>query len=221
MPIDNVCEYINIKDYSTILQKLYNDVSKLKFNSFGKSNMISFSLEDNITGEPTGYEKLFDPILSEHKKVHPNIQFRSTGFNVSDSIKNDCFAHTDVDYDKDHPNFYNLVIPIFGSSRIDYFETLAEEIHLPEVNAHGYAYYHEFKQQEVLKQGSVEFKKFLESKKIGHIVLDKPVLLNTNIMHRVVVTSAPRCAWVTRWNNIPEQIDYQTFKNKVEEILNG
>ena len=221
MPIDNVCEYINIKDYSTILQKLYNDVSKLKFNSFGKSNMISFSLEDNITGEPTGYEKLFDPILSEHKKVHPNIQFRSTGFNVSDSIKNDCFAHTDVDYDKDHPNFYNLVIPVFGSSRIDYFETLAEEIHLPEVNAHGYAYCHEFKQQEVLKQGSVEFEKFLESKKIGHIVLDKPVLLNTNIMHRVVVTSAPRCAWVTRWNNIPEQIDYQTFKNKVEEILNG
>ena len=47
MPIDNVCEYINIKDYSSVLQKLYNDVCKLKFNSFGKSSMISYSLEDN------------------------------------------------------------------------------------------------------------------------------------------------------------------------------
>jgi hypothetical protein len=38
-------------------------------------------------------------------------------------------------------------------------------------------------------------------------------------MHRVVVTEAPRCAWVTRWINIPADIDFQEFKQKVENIL--
>jgi len=38
-------------------------------------------------------------------------------------------------------------------------------------------------------------------------------------MHRVVVTEAPRCAWVTRWNNIPADVDFQTFKAKVQELL--
>ena len=129
------------------------------------------------------------------------------------------FAHTDIDLDTENPNYYNLVIPVFGASRIDYFETNEDEVYLPELNVYGYAYYHEFHAQKEMGQGTPEFENFLSERKIGHIIVDKPLLLDTNTMHRVVVTEAPRCAWVTRWNNIKEDIDFYTFKNRVESIL--
>ena len=68
-------------------------------------------------------------------------------------------------------------------------------------------------------QGTPEFEKFLSDRKIGHIIVDKPLLLNTLLMHRVVVTEAIRCAFVTRWNNIPKEVTFQDFKKKVESIL--
>jgi hypothetical protein len=63
-----------------------------------------------------------------------------------------------------------------------------------------------------------EFEKFLADRKIGEIIVDRPILIDTETMHRVVITEAPRCAFVTRWNNIPA-IDFQSFKTKVESIL--
>ena len=68
-------------------------------------------------------------------------------------------------------------------------------------------------------QYTPEFEKFLSDRKIGHIVVDKPLLIQTTTMHRVVVTEAPRCAWITRWNNIPKDVSFQQFKRKVENIL--
>ena len=112
-----------------------------------------------------------------------------------------------------------MVIPVIGKSYIEYFETKAEEVYLPENNAQGYPYYHEFKAQKEIGQGSEEFEKYLNERSLGRVEIDKPILIKTNIMHRVIVTEAPRCAWVTRWNNIPAEVDYQTFKKKVENIL--
>ena len=115
--------------------------------------------------------------------------------------------HTDIDLDTEHPNHYNLVIFVFGASRIDYFETKEHEVYLPEKNGfHGYAYYHEFLAQKKWVKSTPEFEKFLSDRKIEHIIVDKPLLLNTLLMHRVVVTEAIRCAFVTRWNNIRSYI---------------
>ena len=213
--IKGVAEYLDIKVDRGLLLSLYEKVKSDRvgkdFNVFGKTPFESYSLEYNMTGKPTGYEKIFDPILSQHRKVHPHYQFRSTGFNTANSTKKDVFPHTDIDY--------NIVIPVLGGSRIDYYETKDEEVYLPEKNVHGYAYYHEFYAQKQMGQGSPEFEKFLSDRKIGHIVVDKPLLIQTTIMHRVVVTEAPRCAWVTRWNNIPKDVSFQQFKRKVENIL--
>ena len=73
--------------------------------------------------------------------------------------------------------------------------------------------------QKQMGQRSPEFENFLSDRKIGHIVVDKPLLIQTTTMHRVVVTEAPRCAWITRWNNIPKDVSFQQFKRKVENIL--
>ena len=218
--IEGIAEYVNISDRVNLLETLCKKVSDTQSNTFGKTPFRSYSLEDR-EGKPTGYEQEFDSILAEHRKVHPNYQFRSTGFNTADSTEKDVFAHTDIDLDTEHPNYYNLVIPVFGASRIDYFETREDEVYLPELNAHGYAYYHEFHAQKEMGQGTPEFETFLSNRKIGHIIVDKPLLIDTNTMHRVVVTEAPRCAWVTRWNNIPKEIDFYEFKNRIETILNG
>jgi len=213
--IENIAEYVNIKDFTNTLKSLYAKVkSDSTFNTFGKTQFVCWSLEDNITGQRSNYANIYEPILSEHRKVHPDLGGRSTGFNTSDSVDKDCYAHTDVDYWTEHPNNYNLVIPVEGSSRIDFFETRPEEIQLPERNAHGEWYYHEFKMRG--KQG---YEKFQEQRKYGHIIVDRPLLINTNIMHRVVVTEAPRCAWVTRWINIPMEINFQDFKIHVESKL--
>lgn len=217
--IPGLAEYVDIGDRVNLLTSLYNQVKGLGGNTFGKTAFTGYSLEDNKTGEPNGNEVIYEPILSEHRKVHPYTQGRSTGFNAADSTEKDVFAHSDVDYHLEHPNYFNIVIPILGASRIDYFETDPDEIYLPELDAHGHSYYHEFKVQKEMGQGSPEFEKYLSDRKIGHIIVDKPLLLDTNTMHRVVVTEAPRCAWVTRWNNIPKEIDYHTFKDMVESIL--
>ena len=166
----------------------------------------------------TGYEEVFDPILSQHRLVHPDYQFRSTGFNTADSTEKDVFPHTDIDQNRKHSQGYNIIMPVIGGSRLDYYETNPDEVFLPEKNAQGYYYYHEFHAQAEMGQGSPEFEKFLADRKIGEIIVDRPILIDTEIMHRVVITEAPRCAWVTRWVNI-EDVDFQTFKNKVESML--
>ena len=217
--IKGVAEYLNININTDLYLTMYNMVKKHENNTFGKTPFVSYSLEDNKTGKPTGYEKAFWPVLNDHKRVHPHYQFRSTGFNTANSTEKDVFAHTDIDLDTEHPNGYNIVIPVLGNSRIDYFETKDEEVYLPEKNAHGHAYYHEFYAQKEMGQGTPEFEKFLSDRKIGHIVVDRPLLIQTTIMHRVVVTEAPRCAWVTRWNNVPRVLDYYDFKTMAENIL--
>ena len=218
--ITNVAEYVDIYDHTEILNRLLDEVwDDSRYNLFGKTPFVSYSLEHNYSGKPTGYEQTFDEVLSNHRLVHKDYQFRSTGFNTADSTEKDCFAHTDVDLDTAHEGHYNLVIPVRGKSRIDFFKTDPDEIYLPETNAHGYAYYHEFKVQKEMGQNTPEFESYLAERKIGEIELSGPILLNTLVMHRVVVTEAPRAAWVTRWNNIPSDVDFQTFKNRVETVL--
>jgi hypothetical protein len=223
--IKGVAEYLDVDLQTDLLLDLYEKVKGRNvgkdFNVFGKTPFESYSLEYNMSGKPTGYEKVFDPILSQHRKVHPHYQFRSTGFNTATSTEKDVFPHTDIDEDTEYSQGYNIVIPVLGNSRIDYYETREEEVYLPEKNAHGYAYYHEFKAQAYTEdlQATPRFEKFLAERKIGEIIVDKPILIETEIMHRVVITEAPRCAWVTRWNNIPPEWTFEKWKDRVESML--
>ena len=228
--IPNIAEYVDVNPQIDLLLELYKKVKGSlpgeDFNVFGKTPFESYSLEYAYPKEGresllTGYEEVFDPILSQHRKVHPHYQFRSTGFNTANTTDKDVFPHTDIDQNQKYSQGYNIIYPVFGSSRLDYYETNPDEVFLPEHNAQGYYYYHEFIAQAKMGQGSPEYEKFLADRKIGEIIIDKPCFIDTEIMHRVVITEAPRCAFVTRWVNIPPELsDFQTFKNKVESTLN-
>ena len=219
MEIKDIAEYLNIDIDNDLFLSVYEKVKGNKVNVFGKTPFECYALETNRTGKPTGYKEVFEPIVSQHRKVHPQYQLRSTGFNTADSTKKDVYPHTDIDLYTEHPNSYNIVIPVLGNSRIDYYEYKDDEVYLPEKNAHGEWYYHEFNVQKAMGQYTPEYEKFLSDRRFGHIIVDRPILIKTDTMHRVVVTEAPRCAWVTRWINIPADIDFQEFKQKVENIL--
>lgn len=209
-----LCEYLDIKDSKPLLNKLYSAVNVNEVNTFGKTAFKSYSLE-HTNGSDNGYSETFKEMLDIHREVHPDMQRRSTGFNTSNHVKKDLFAHTDVDWDQEHPRYYNIIIPLHGLATLHYYETNEDEIVLGEMNAHGHGYYHEFRNR-LDPEG---YQSFLDERRIGSILMDKPLLLTTDTMHSVSIDIAPRVAWCTRWINIPEDVDFYTFKNRVESIL--
>jgi hypothetical protein len=214
--IDGVAEYLDVDFDIEHYKKIFDQVAsgKIEPNEFGKTPWLSFSLEDSKTGLETEYAKHFEPILETMRTVHPDMQGRSTGFNYAGNTDQELFIHTDIDLDTEHPKAFNLIIPVFGVSVISYYRTLEDEVWLPEKNAHGYAYYHEFN-----KRNDDDYEAFKKERKIGEIVATRPLLLDTNIMHGGVIIEQPRCAWATRWNNIPKHHDFYSWKDRVERIL--
>jgi hypothetical protein len=213
--IDGLAEYLDLDFDLDIYNMIFDEVARDKIsNTFGKTMWHSFALEDNKTGIDTTYSKQFKTILEVMRSVHPYMQKRSTGFNYASSPEKDLFIHTDVDYDTEHPKHFNLIIPIYGTAVISYYRMLEDEVCLPEINAHGYAYYHEFN-----NRTGPDYEAFKKERKIGEIIADKPLLLDTNIMHGVEITESPRVAWCSRWNNIPKHHDFYSWKHKVESVL--
>jgi len=212
--IEGVAEYIDVDIDIDYYKYVFDKVSEINFNTFGKTQWQSYALEDNRTGIDTDYSREYALILDEQRSVHKHMQKRSTGFNYSNSKEKDLFIHTDIDLDTEHPKHFNLIVPIFGAAVISYYKTKQEEIWLPEKNAHGHAYYHEFN-----KRNDPDYEEFKRNNKIGEIIVDKPVLLDTNIMHGVEIITDPRCAWCSRWNNIPIHHDFYSWKARVENIL--
>jgi hypothetical protein len=239
--INELAQFIDINIDIDLFKRLFKEAGELDFsgNVYGKVEWMGYSLEGNYWEKDrselirTEYIELFKPILDIMAKVHPDKQLRSTGFNYTEGDQ-PLFVHSDIDWDLEHPNAWNIIIPIFGSAKIVYYETREEEVHLPEKNQHGHAYYHEFKkrpylydvqrgmisQKEYDKQ-LVEYEEFKASRKIGEIFVEpgKPVILDTNTMHGVDIVDGPRLAWCHRWNNIPEGETFWTWKNRVETIL--
>ena len=110
--IKGIAEYVDVDPQHELLLELYEKVKGDRvgkdFNVFGKTPFESYSLEYNMSGKPTGYEEVYDPILSQHRVVHPHYQFRSTGFNTADSTEKDVFPHTDIDQNREHTQGYNI-----------------------------------------------------------------------------------------------------------------
>lgn len=233
--IPGLCEYINIPgEVDTLLEFWAQIIAKENnvgigearhlvgchsydnHNIFGKTLWQSYALAD-LADKDNGNAAIFEPLIAKYRKVHPHFQLRSTGFNFSDSTEKELYVHTDLDPKCEHPNYFNFILPVVGRSRIDYYETRAEEIWLPERNSRDEYYYHEFK-------AKYKFDKEHNKKRlIGHIHVDNntgPVLLDTDVLHGVQVLEAPRLAFCVRFNNIPAHIDFHAFKKHAEKVLN-
>ena len=73
--------------------------------------------------------------------------------------------------------------------------------------------------------GSTHYKMFKDSYytknliKMGSILIDKPVLIDTDYIHNVIPVDVPRLAWLTRFSDLDKEYTFKEFKSIVEEKL--
>lgn len=192
--MDNVIEYIEIPDYKYQLAKMFDDVSgysPLSYIECGARSWILNSYDD--------YQVKWKPWLDLQRTVHNELCPLATGFNFNPTNKHTVPPHIDIDT----PLYFNLLIPVFGVARLNIFETIPEQLE----HRHGMMHW-KMVQDQYLKN------------KIGELIVDKPVLLNTDILHDVEPIVSPRCVWCTRWIGIDTSFSFKSFKSHVESILN-
>lgn len=193
--MDRIIEYVQIPNELDLLATLYNKTiatNPLEYIECGAKSWVLNAREE--------YREFWQPILKKHEKVHNQFCEFATGFNFNKTESHTVPPHIDIG----PPNFFNLLIPVFGVARIDLFETNQDELEF----RHGQNHWMMQKQN-------------IKSKKIGEFFIDKPTLLNTNYLHSVQPVEYPRCVWCTRWISIPLHLDFNGFKKRIEKVLNA
>jgi hypothetical protein len=192
--MENIIEYIKIGDYKDLLIDMFNDVSgysPLSYIECGARSWILDSSED--------YQIKWKDWLDLQRIVHKKLCPLATGFNFNPTNMHTVPPHIDIDT----PLYFNLLIPVFGIARINIFETNLEHLE----------FRHGMKHWKMVQDDKPK-------KKIGELIVDKPVLLNTDVLHDVEPIDSPRAVWCTRWVDIDKSFNFKSFKKHVESILN-
>jgi len=192
----DIIEYIDVKWEPKVLEDIYK---KTMDNWEDARGYIECGAKSYIMEENKNFNTTWEPILTEHSKVHNEFCPKGTGFNFNATTKHTVPPHIDID----KPLYFNLLIPVFGVAKINIYETIEEQLE----HRHGMTHW---------KMVNDNYKK----NKIGEIIVNKPVLLNTNYLHDVQPIDTPRCLWCTRWVGIPQTFTYSTFKDYVQNTLN-
>ena len=193
--MDGIIEYVNIPWNMDLFRTTFNNT----LNNWQGRNYIECGAKSHVLSENIKFETAWKDILTEHKRVHNIICPLATGFNFNATEKHTVPPHIDID----KPLYFNLLIPVFGTAKLNIFET--NEDHL------------EF------RHGMTHWKMVKDDKpknKIGEFLVDKPVILNTNFLHDVEPIVVPRCVWCTRWIDIDMSFSFNSFKSHVESVLN-
>lgn len=193
--MENIIEYVDIPDFTVTLTDMFNSASGFEPLSYIECGANSWTLGSN-----SKYEIEWKKWLEIQRTVHAKLCPLATGFNFNPTNKHTVPPHIDID----KPKYFNLLIPVTGYAKISLFETIASQLEF----RHGMKHW---------KMVQDQYPKV----KIGEFIVDKPVLLDTNVLHDVVPVVSPRCVWCSRWIDIDETFDFKTFKLHVEETLNA
>lgn len=193
--MENIIEYINVNYNKELYNNYFEKISELDHSSYIECGVKSWVLKTN-----NRYETILETLLNQHKKVHPIMCHYGTGFNYSSTKNHTLPPHIDIE----KPKYFNLLLPIFGTAVIEIFKTDDSELE----------YRHGQKHWKMLQKEIV-------SEKIGELLVNKPVLLDTNYLHNVKLITAPRLVWCSRWIEIDESYTFASFKKHIENVLNG
>ena len=152
-----------------------------------------------MLSENVEFKDIWKDILEEHARVHDTICPLATGFNFNATTLHTVPPHIDID----KPLYFNLLIPVFGTAKLNIFETTPAHLE----------FRHSMTHWKMVKDDKPK-------NKIGEFLVDRPVLLNTNFLHDVAPIDVPRCVWCTRWIDIDTTFNYKSFKTRIEGILN-
>jgi len=199
--IENIIEYVDIPDMKDLLGRLFdkhrNDQESRKFNN---CTIEAYQLGSSYTND--GFMKEFKPITDILDRVSVSDSLVS-GFNYYTDPKNGLPHHIDC---SNNFKAYNLIIPVFGTVICNFWEG-------------------DYNELEYDKYGSNHYKMFKDTYdknnlvKIGSILIDKPVLIDTDYIHDVVPVDIPRLAWQSRFSDLDKEYTFKEFKSIVEERL--
>jgi hypothetical protein len=192
--MDGVIEYVDIKYDRGVFARIFEAATGYAPLAYRECGAQSWVLNTNPL-----FVDMYAEVLSAHARVHDRFCKYATGFNFNKTNSHTVPPHVDID----KRNYFNLLIPVFGVARLDIFETRREQLEF----RHGETHWM------MLRDG-------VPAIKVGSLLVDRPVLLNTRWLHSVQPEISPRCVWCTRWIDIDEAIGFAQFKRHVEGVLN-
>lgn len=193
--VEDIIEHVNISYEIDVFREIFEKTTSSNPLDYLECGAQSWTLNTHLENS-----NLWKPILQKHSKVHSQFCELATGFNFSKTNDHTVPPHVDID----RLNYYNLLLPVWGAARIEIFKTNPEHLEF----RHGLTHWM------MLKNG-------VAPQKIGELIVDKPTLLNTNYLHSVQPIVSPRCVWCTRWVDLPLELSFKNFKQKVEETFNA
>jgi hypothetical protein len=190
--MEGIIEYIDVKYNKQTFIKAFNDVAEYEPHSYIECGATSHVLKSN-----SDYYEQWSCILDQANEAHMHMCEHGTGFNFSPTIKHNVPPH--IDFDDREGGQFNLLLPLFGAAKISIYETIPEQLE----------YRHGMKHWNMLQNK-------YPPNKIGEIIVDKPVLLNTAYLHDVQVVESPRAIFCIAWRGVNKT--YKEFKDHVKEI---
>jgi len=191
--MEGIAEYINVDYNKEYLIRKHNDAR----GAHGKE-YIECGTESHILRDNPDYYRQWDHILTIMCGVHIGMCEHGTGFNLNGTLKAGVPPH--IDFDDREGNGFNLLLPMFGIAKINIYETIPSQLEF----RHGMTHWNMLQDK-------------YPPRKIGEIVVDKPVLLDTMYLHDVQVIDAPRAIFCVAWRGINKT--YNEFKDHAEKTL--
>ena len=189
--LSGIIEYVDVvydKDHLIRKHNVVRGAEALEYIECGTESHVLVSNPD--------YYRHWDYILTWGKQAAPVFCEHGTGFNLNGTLTAGVPPHIDIG--NVEGNQFNLLLPMFGKAMIGIYETIPSQLEY----RHGKTHWNMLQDK-------------YPSNKIGEILVDKPVLLNTEYLHDVRVVEAPRAIFCFAWRGINKT--YNEFKEHVEK----
>ena len=200
--IKDIIEYVDIPDMKPLLKGLFDKHCGVDGRTFGNCPIEAYQLGPSPSKAHAGFIKEFKPITDILDRVSVSDPLVS-GFDYFTNPKHGLPHHIDC---PNNLKAYNLIIPVFGTVTCDFWEGDYNEL---EYKGHGSTHYKMFKD-------TYDTKNLV---KMGSILIDKPVLIDTDYIHNVIPVDVPRLAWLTRFSDLDKEYTFKEIKEIVEERL--
>ena len=191
--MEGIAEYIKVEYNKDYYIKKHNEV-RLGIGH----DYIECGTESHILKMEPDYYRQWEHILNIMSEVHIGMCEHGTGFNFNPTLKSGVPPH--IDFDEREGNQFNLLLPMYGVAKVSIYETIPEQLEF----RHGMTHWNMLQDK-------------YPPNKIGEILVDKPVLLNTAYLHDVKVVEAPRAIFCVAWRGI--NMLYNEFKEHAEKTL--
>ena len=191
--MEGIAEYINVEYNKEYLLRKHQEIRGVPGHEY-----IECGTESHILITDTDYYRQWDHILTIMSGVHMGMCEHGTGFNYNPTLTSGVPPH--IDFDERKGNQFNLLLPMYGVAKVSIYETIQEQLEF----RHGMTHWNMLQDK-------------YSPNKIGEIVVNKPVLLDTMYLHDVKVLEAPRAIFCVAWRGINKT--YNEFKEHAEKTL--